>query len=202
MVLSSSYAIDIAISDDNNYLAIAEGIFSGTLIKSQILVISIADHNKTYYAADPNNLIINIEYQDKNKLICMYDNCVHIIENGEDKEIINYDYKNTLFLDINLDTNIAQIEKVSSGLLNSTSLIKFTNIATNTSLTYDLDGIPKSIYTSKNVIAVNLGSEAIFVKPSGWLLKRYNSNQEIQNIVLSNNLAGIVYKDKVEIIKF
>jgi len=35
---------------------------------------------------------------------------------------------------------------------------------------------------------------------AGWLKKKYSSNQEIKNIVLGNNLAGIVYKNKIEII--
>lgn len=202
MYLSSTYAIDISISDDNKYLAIAEANFSGTLIQSQILVISVDDHSKTYYKADSNKLITNIQYQEKNKLVCMYDNSVSIIDNGNVKEFINYDYKTTIFLDINLNSYVAQIEKVSNGLFNSNSIIKFTNINTNNSNTYDIEGIPKSVHSYKDVTAINLGSEALFIKTSGWLLKRYNSNQEIQNIVLSNNIAGIVYKDKVEIIKF
>ena len=32
------------------------------------------------------------------------------------------------------------------------------------------------------------------------LIKKYTSNQEITNVVLSNELAIIIYKDKVEII--
>ena len=35
---------------------------------------------------------------------------------------------------------------------------------------------------------------------NGWLIKRYNSSTEINNIILGENIAGIVYADKIEIL--
>ncbi len=35
---------------------------------------------------------------------------------------------------------------------------------------------------------------------SGWLVKKYVAEQEITNIVLSNSISGIIYRDKIEII--
>lgn len=200
--LATKYTVDVAISEDNKYLAIAEVNFSGTLIQSNIEIISIEEQKNTYdYKAESNKMIINIEYQEKDKLVCMYDDSIHIIENNNDTELMKYDYKNTLFMDINLSSHIAQIEKISSGLLNSNSQIKFTNIINNSSNSYELGGIPKNIYSYKDITAINLGTEAIFVKTSGWLSKRYKSSQEIRDIVLTNNIAGIVYKNKIEIVK-
>ena len=104
-------------------------------------------------------------------------------------------------MDINLKDTIAQIQKTSSSIFDSNSEIKFTNISNNTSNTYELGGTPKAIYSCEDITAVNLGTEAIFVKTNGWLSKRYKSNQEIQNIIVTQNMAGIVYKNKIEIIK-
>ena len=56
------------------------------------------------------------------------------------------------------------------------------------------------MFTNVDIIALNLGTEVEFINTSGWLAKRYVSNQEITNIVVSSNIAGIVYRDKVEII--
>ena len=50
------------------------------------------------------------------------------------------------------------------------------------------------------MIALNLGSEVDFVNTSGWLAKKYIANQEITNIVISNSIAGIIYRDKIEIV--
>ena len=49
-------------------------------------------------------------------------------------------------------------------------------------------------------MALNLGTEIEFINTDGWLVKRYVANQEITNIVVSDNLAGIIYRDKIEIV--
>ena len=58
------------------------------------------------------------------------------------------------------------------------------------------------IFTYENIVALNLGSEIEFINTDGWLVKRYIAKQEITNTVISNSIAGIVYRDKVEIINF
>ena len=57
---------------------------------------------------------------------------------------------------------------------------------------------PKSIEAFGNVVAVNFGTEVLFINDSGWLIKNYTSYQEIQSVVVSSNVAGIIYKDKIE----
>lgn len=199
--LATAYAIDVEISEDNKYLAIAESNLSGTLIQSNIEVINM-DNKETYnYQAETNKMIINIEYQERNKLVCMYDDSVEIIDNNNSTEFIKYDYNNTLFLDINLSSSVARVEKTSSGSLSLNSQIKFLSTINNSTNTYEIEGIPKSIYSCHNITAVNLGTEALFIKSNGWLVKKYISTQEIQDIILNNNIVGIVYKNKIEIIK-
>ena len=53
--------------------------------------------------------------------------------------------------------------------------------------------------TYANKIALNLGSSVEFINTNGWLVKKYISEKEVKDIVLSENIVGIVYKDKVEI---
>ena len=60
----------------------------------------------------------------------------------------------------------------------------------------------KEIYTDGDIIALNLGTEVEFINTSGWLVKRYVANQEITKVTVSINIAGIIYRDKVEIINF
>lgn len=50
------------------------------------------------------------------------------------------------------------------------------------------------------MIALNLGTEIEFINTDGWLVKRYLAKQEITNIVISDNIAGIIYRDRIEII--
>ena len=55
-------------------------------------------------------------------------------------------------------------------------------------------------YHYGDIIALNLGTEIEFINTEGWLVKRYIANQEITNIVVSDNIAGIIYRDKIEIV--
>ena len=54
--------------------------------------------------------------------------------------------------------------------------------------------------TSDNKMALNLGNEVQIVDTNGWLLKKYTSTKQIDKIVLGDSIAGVVYKNKIEII--
>ena len=82
----------------------------------------------------------------------------------------------------------------------SENTIEIMNITNNKINIYTLDGVTKEIYCYENQIAINLGTEVHFIGTNGWLIKKYISNQEIKKIVMGNNFAGIVYRDKIEII--
>lgn len=205
--LSSTRTADVTISNDNKYLAIAEVDTSGTMIQSNIKVISIdkASYDPTNslvntYQGELDKLVTNIEYQDKNKLICMYTDCIHVIENGEDTTLIKDENKKMIFQSIELTNHAIKIEEKSSGLFTADSLVNIVNTENKTSKEYMVNSITKEIYTYGNVIALNLGTEIEFINTDGWLVKRYIANQEITNVVVCNNIAGILYRDKIEII--
>lgn len=204
--LSSTTAIDSAISNDNKYLAIAEIDYSGTAIQSNIKILSIEksqnDPTKAIdyiYPADSNSIVMDINYNSKNKLVCMYDNSIHLIQNNSDKELTKISDKTDLFFDINLTDTYIRVSQNSNTLFsgNEAHLI---DISSNKDSLYSINGTPKSIYCADNTIAINLGSEIDFINNSGWLLKKFNTTQEAKNIVLGSGIAGIVYKNKVEII--
>ena len=66
--------------------------------------------------------------------------------------------------------------------------------------TYKVESVTKEIYTSKNKIGLNLGTEIEFINTSGWLVKRYISNQEITKVTMTDSIAGIVFRDRIEIV--
>ena len=74
------------------------------------------------------------------------------------------------------------------------------NITNQKETTYTMEGIAKSVASHDNIIAVNLGSEVHFINTNGWLVKRYISSQEVRNIVICDGLAGIIYRDKIELV--
>lgn len=205
--LSSTRTADIAISNDNKHLAIAEVDTSGTIIQSNVKIISIdkassdpTNSLENTYKGEVDKLITNIQYQDKDKLICMYTDGIHIIENNQDITLMNNENKKMIFQSIELTNHAIEIEEKSSGLFTADSVVNIINTENKETKEYTVNAVAKEIYTYGNIIALNLGTEIEFINTDGWLVKRYIANQEITNIVVSNNLAGIIYRDKIEII--
>lgn len=209
--LSSTIAVDTSISDDNKYLSFAEVNTSGTLIQSNIKVISIEKAKETpsksiiyTYNAPSNSLILKLEYQNRTKLVCEYDDSIHVIKDNNDTEITKIDTRIEKATFISIDSNNSIIKNVeeSSGLLNTKTTVKLINTNTQKENKYTFDGVTKELYSSGSKIALNLGSEVHFIDTNGWLIKKYTSTQEIRKIIITDDIAGIVYRNKIEIIKF
>ena len=205
--LSSTRTADVAISNDNKHLAIAELNTSGTVIQSNVKILSIEKAStdptnslENTYQSGINKLITNIKYQDKDKLVCMYTDSINVIENGEDKVLIENDKRKVIFQSIKLTNNATSIEEKSSGLFTADSLVSIINTDNKNTKEYTVDAVAKEIYTYGDIIALNLGTEIEFINTEGWLVKRYIANQEITNIVVSDTIAGIIYRDKIEIV--
>ncbi len=202
--LSTTYSVDIDLSDDNKYLAIAEANSSGTVIKSGIKIISIEKAQTTpseaiiYNNQNMNNQIITkLSYQDN--LVYMYESGIGSIINEEINTLSEFQ-EDDLFADIDLTNNIVKVTKKESNLFDMATTVEITNSSSKKTSVYTLDGVPKGIYTYGDIIALNIGTEIHFVGTNGWLIKKYVSSQEIREVVLSSNIAGIVERNKVEII--
>ena len=207
--LKTTRTVDATISNDNKYLAIAEVDTSGSVIKSNIKVISIdkassdpTNSLETTFESENDNLITNIKYQNKNKLVCMYTDSIHVIENGKDETIVDKKNKKMIIQSIDLSDNIIYVEEQSSGLFTANSSVNIVNVDSKSIKKYTANSIAKEMYLADDIIALNLGTEIEFINKGGWLVKRYVANQEITNIVVSNSMAGIIYRDKIEIVNF
>lgn len=206
--LSKSIAMDSDISFDNKYLSFAEISTDGTVVNSMVKTISIQKAKETpseaiiYSVTSPSDsTIINLKYQEGNRLICMYNNSIHCIQDGKSEEIINLEgEKKISFADVEL-TNFAFRIIEENSLLSTDSVVELLNTTTKKQNIYTIDSVVKEVYSYDNYIALNLGSEVHFIGTNGWLIKKYTSTQEVRKIVINNNFAGIVYRDKIEIIQ-
>lgn len=206
--LSSTLTSDISISDDNKYLAIAEIDTSGTTIQSTVKEISVeksqqdsTESIEKTYKSESGRLITNISYQNKNKLLCMYTDAISIMSDGKEEVINQNTDKRVNFSSIELSNSSVILEEKSSGLFTADSILRIINSENREEKEYRVGEVTKNLYAREDMIALNLGTEIEFVNSGGWLVKKYIANQEITNIVLSNQLAGIVYRNKIEIIK-
>lgn len=207
--LSTTTAIDTDVSDNNQYMAFAEVNTTRTTIQSNVKIVSIekakeAPSESIIYTSEAKNnqLILGIKYQGNDKLVCMYDNEITVLQNDENTSIMNLseEGKNINFANINLNKNIYRTVEETEGLFNTNTVLEIKNVDKDKLVVYTVEGAVKYVYSYNDIIAVNLGQEIEFINTSGWLLKRYYSTQEIQNVVIGNGIAGVVYQDRVEII--
>lgn len=205
--LSTTMAVDVSISNDNKHLAIAEVNPSGTVIQSNIRIISIekaktdpANSEEKNYTSEANRLVTNVNYQNKNKLICMYTDGITMIENDAETTLFENKDKKITLESIELNNNVVTIEEKSSGIFSADSVVNIVNIENKSTKEYTVNTVIKEFHTEGDIIALNLGTEIEFINTGGWLVKRYIANQEITNITVGNNIAGIIYRDKVEIV--
>lgn len=204
--LSSSRVTDVSISYDNKYVAYAEIDTSGTLIKSSVKIISIekAQSNSaesTIYTkeAETSKMILKIQYQENGELVCVYDDSINIVKDGYEQELIKKEDEAT-FVSGNLGNSIAYIKEEQRSAFNSSSTLNIVNTSSKQTYKYNFGEIAKEMYTTGNVIGINIGTEIYFVKTNGMLIKKYTSNQEITNVMITNNIAIIIYKDRIEVI--
>ena len=205
--LVSSRVADIGISQDSKFLAIAEVDLSGILIQSKIQVISMElaqtkpQEAMLYkYEAPTDKLIMNVEYQEQNKLICMYNDGIECLQENKSTELAKFEDKQLSFITIELSNSMVFVEEVSTGEYTVDTNVKIVNTENLKEKEYVTKNVAKAIITSDNKIAINFGTELHIIGKNGILLKKYISDTEINNIVMTDGLVGIVYKDKIQII--
>ena len=202
-----SRVADVSISQDGKYLAIAEIDVSGILIQSRIQVVSIEsaqtkpDEAVLYkYEAPIDKLILNIEYQEMGKIICMYNDSIEVLQEDKNSKLVELKDKNISFVTVGLNNRIATLEEISTGDFTSDTKVNIINPITTKSRQYISKNVAKSIKTYENKIAINFGTELHIIGINGLLIKKYISETEINDIVLTDSLLGVVYRDKIQII--
>lgn len=198
--------IDLNISKDNKYIAIGEADISGATIQSSVKIMSIEKAQKkeeediiNTYSENKDKLLTNITYESNGNIVCMYNNLVTVIKNNEEKSIFEINSQVT-FLSTELNNHIVYLEEVKEGILSKDTMVHIIDAENLQENKYQLNEVAKKLDTNGNTIAINVGTDIYFFNSKGWLVKKYYSNKEITNFVFSDNIAGIVYKDKVEII--
>jgi len=199
--------VDASISNDNKYIAIGELDTSGTIIKSNIKILSIQnaqqDAEKTIiytYNADDGKLITNVKYQDKNQISCIFDDGLGVIKENTYKDVIKIENDSITYLANDFNNHVAYVDEEDTGLFKAQSNVHIINTSDFQERIYKMDYIAKDVYGNDNIIAINVGTEIYFVDTNGWLIKKYTSNHEITNIRFSEKLATVIFKDKIVII--
>lgn len=206
---STTLVVGTDISKDNKYLVFGEIDYSGINAKSKINIVSIEKAVKEpnnsierEYEVEQGKVIINIKFANNNDVIVMYnDNITKYIKDTKEEILkINEDI---IFAEIGLKGSIISFEKESSGKFSFKYKVRIKDEEKQTESFYILNSsVPKNVITNENVIAMNFGTEVKIINTNGWLIKEYESSKQIKDIVLGNSIAGIIYKDRIEVINF
>lgn len=199
--LPTTYAMCACISNTNNYVAIGEVDYSGTVIKSNVRIINIKNAKTTYEFNGPSNEILtNIVYADNDVAICSFTNAIYKIEPTTSSKICGITDENP-FVNIDMKNMLSIIERESSGLFSYEYKLKLKSVSSSNENIYILNnGLPKSTVAESNFIALNYGTQVYIVNKNGSLKKSYISSQQIKDLIMGSHICGIIYKDKIEII--
>ncbi len=199
--LSSTYVMCSYISNTNNYIAIGEVDYSGTVIKSHVNIIDIKTVKTTYEFNSPENEILtNISYGNNDVAVCSFSNSIYKVEPNTSSKICDITDENS-FVNVDMNNTLAIVERESSGLFSYEYRLKLKPVNSSSENIYILNnGLPKTTKGEGNFIALNYGSEVYIVNHNGSLKKHYVSTQQIKDLIMGNHICGIVYKDKIEII--
>lgn len=197
----STYAMCSAISTNNSYLAIGEIDYSGTVLKSNIRIMTMDDAKLVHeYKRDNNNIITDIAYYDKENAVCAFTDEVAIVSPSKDSQIYKIS-KDTYFTDISMDGYLSVLEKQSSGLFSYKYNLKFIMLSSRNENLYILNSMPQKVVSNGKFITLNYGNVVDIVNQNGTLKKNYTSSQQIKDVIVGGSVIGVVYKDKIEIVE-
>ena len=120
------------------------------------------------------------------------------MKDGKEENVMDLS-QNSIAADIRLKDCIVRAEEETSQLFSSDTKVLIKNINNKNENTYVANNALKKLYTKGNIIALNMGNEAVFINTNGRLIKKYISKQEIQEIVVGESIVGIIYKNKIEV---
>ena len=132
----------------------------------------------------------------------MCDNGIYSLADGNMNQLVDFNQegKKYSFAGINLSNIIYEIEESSDGISNQTSNVILKNTSSKKDREYIINGIAKETSSSDDKVAINLGNEVYFINSRGWLIKQYIASQEVKNVIISDRLAAIIFRDKIEIL--
>ncbi len=203
--ISSNIVVDAEISNDNKILAIAEVNYSKPIVESIIKYVSVdkainEPEKSTIKTYKQNKLIIDIAFKNKDILFAHYSKDIYKYTKEKEEKIYDVS-ENTQFIDLRSGKNIVVLEQVKEGIFSGEYQLTIINDTGRAKSIYKIGKfVPKELKISMNYIAVNLGQEAIFLTIDGWEKKKYDSNKEIREIILSDKVGVVLYKNSIHII--
>ena len=123
-----------------------------------------------------------------------------MIRNNQNKELFTLKNKKISFMTVNSRDRITILEEISTGEYTSDTKSTIINPITLKTREYIAKGVAKKMRARGNRIAINFGLELHIIDLNGIVIKKYISETEISDIVMTENLVGIIYRNKIQIL--
>ena len=153
---------------------------------------------------DQNSLIVDIEFNNKNELLILTDSKFQIVQNGVIKDILSYNYSNTINAIIENKENFIVVSKEEAGLFDIKYKLGIYSYGEEiVKKEYELYDLPKQIKASNNIIALVMENELLIINTNGKLVKKFEISRNLKSIVLydNENTVALIFRDKIEFIK-
>lgn len=206
--LASTYAVAVSISNDNRQLAIAEVDADGIHIKSDIKMIDmnqLDNKNVQKFDLEENSYIVDIKYNNKNELLVRTDQSISIFYDGSLKQIVSYEYADTISATIENSNVPVLIKKEENGLFDvKYKVLMYTSdLGANTPREYELLSLPKQMMTNENQIILVMDKEILVVNLNGKLIKKFkiNANVKCVETLEGGEMMAVIFRDKIEFVK-
>ena len=142
--LATTSVADIALSDDNKYLGIAEIDTTGTQIQSLIKLVELSkaqnnpkDSIVYTHKANAGDLLIDISFQSRGRLICLYDTSIFSF-------VVKYGYNRLIWGSRDNNGSITIFIEKSSGLFKANTILEIVNTNSKKKNIHTVAGIAKS----------------------------------------------------------
>lgn len=202
--LSDSIITDLAISPKGDTLSYIDANISGALIINKVKTIDVnlaksdpTNSLKYNYEFDNDELLLKISIK-RDGIIAFSNKCIYLLKDGNKNQLYSVTDKEQI-IDISLNRQYLTLEESSDK--QGKQIAKLVDIYNNQEHIFSLDEIVKEVFASKEIIAINAGNEVYFINTSANLKKKFITTSNILSISISNDIAAIIYKNRIEILK-
>lgn len=206
--MTSTYAVDTEISNDNKIFALAEIDTDGINVSSSIKFIDMnnaSENNVKKIELENNMLITDIEFTEKNELLIITDSKAYLYNNGQLTLIVDSFDESTISASIENANNLVTISKKENGLFETKYFmtVYYVKDIEYSKKSFEIENIPLMMTISNKNIALVFENEIEILNMNGKVLKRMDSFGSIKKICFFNddNYLAVVLRDRVEIFK-
>ena len=203
--LASTYAVDTAVSNNGKIVYIAEINTSGIKPQSYIRTIDLlssSDSNKevSYEKFASDEIVTDIEVTNQDVLLALTDIAIYSFDGEQPTKVCEFSEQNTLYATItNLENPCVIEQTVSKTISDSTIIKKYTEEPCESMLA----GVPQTVATSNDKIAIGIGSEVLVLNKDLKPVAKCVVSDNVTNIAFIKNAStlALIYKTKIEFIK-